>query len=84
MVGSQRQSLGLAWPMVAASLFLVSAAIAKQPPPSCERVRHALEGGKSQLQVAKDLRTSETHVKSCATQQAKTSTSTEMPTQTSQ
>jgi len=80
---SMKKTLGLALPMLAATLVLGSAAMAKQPPASCERIRHALDSGKSQQQVAKDLKTSESHVKGCTMQQAKTS-STGTPNRTAQ
>lgn len=53
--------------LLAATLFSASAAMAGTKR-TCDRINHALKSGKSEEQVAKDLKVSVAKVKECATQ----------------
>lgn len=54
--------------IVVGLLLVASPALAAKHAASCDKVRAALDGGKSQKQVAKDMKTSVSHVKHCASQ----------------
>jgi hypothetical protein len=57
-------------------LLVASPALASKHVASCDKIRAALDGGKTEKQVAKSMKTSVSHVKHCATQQANASGST--------
>jgi hypothetical protein len=63
------KTLRIALPVLAATVLLGSPVLAKEPQPSCARIRRELDAGKSQQAVAKELKTSATHVKSMQQQQ---------------
>ena len=55
-------------PMVLGLVLLASPAMATRHPTSCNKIRAAVDSGKTQQQVAKDMKTSVDHVKHCTTQ----------------
>jgi len=55
-------------PVVAGMTLLASSAMAKTHGVSCEKIRTAMDSGKTQSQVAKDLKTPLDHVKYCSMQ----------------
>jgi len=55
-------------PVVLGLVLLASPAMATRPPTSCNKIRAAIGSGKTQQQVAKDMKTSLDHVKHCTTQ----------------
>jgi hypothetical protein len=55
-------------PMVLGLVLLASPAMATRHPTSCNKIRAAVDSGKTQQQVAKDLKTTVDHVKHCTTQ----------------
>lgn len=59
--------------IVLGMLLLASPAFASKHGASCDRIRAALDGGKTEKQVAKSMKTSVSHVKHCAAQQANAS-----------
>jgi len=61
------------WPLVLGLVLLASPAVATRPPASCNKIRAAIDSGKTQQQVVKDMKTSVDHVKHCTTQSAGTS-----------
>ena len=59
--------------IVVGILLLASPALASKHAASCDKIRVALDGGKTEKQVAKSMKTSVSHVKHCAAQQANAS-----------
>ena len=57
--------------VLATTVFVVAPATAKKKAAkhsvSCKQINEAIAGGKSAEEVAKDLKTTDAHVKSCAT-----------------
>lgn len=61
---------------VAAGLMLLAApAWASRPPVSCNRIRTAIESGKSEQQVVREMRTTMKRIKHCTAQNGSAATS---------
>ena len=60
---------------LATAVFVASQAMATKKPAkhtvSCKQIKNAMAAGKSAEEVAKDLKTTDSHVKSCTTSSAK-------------
>jgi hypothetical protein len=55
-------------PIVLGLVLLASPVLASRHPTSCNKIRAAVDAGKTQQQVAKDMKTSMDHVKHCTAQ----------------